>query len=58
MGDLGAHAIPDLLAAAQLFGFSACVELDLIAFVVFDRVDIALDVLDRSADGSPGRTRL
>jgi len=34
------------------------VQLDLITFVVFNRIDIALDVLQGSTDGFPGRARL
>jgi len=58
VGDLSTNAVADFLVAAQLLGFSAYVELDLISFVVLDSVDIAFDVLDRSADCLPCRTRL
>src|SRR5690348_9988026 len=58
VGDFNAHRVSDLLAAAQVFGFSAYVEPDLIPFVVFDRVDITLDVLECSADRLPSRAWL
>lgn len=58
VSDFGTYAVPDPLATAQLPGVSAYVELDLISFVVFDGVNIALDVLDRSTDRPPCRTRL
>ncbi len=57
-GDLGTYRVADFLIASQLLGVSAYVELDLISFVVFNGVGITLDVLDRSADRLPCRTRL
>lgn len=54
-GDFCADPVADFFVAAQVLGFPADVELNLISFVVFDDVDAALDVLDRTADGFPGR---
>jgi hypothetical protein len=58
VGDFSAYAVPNLLTAAQLLGFPADIEVDVIALVIFNGVDIAFDVRNCSADGLPGRTRL
>lgn len=53
--DFSSHSVADFLLASEVFGFPTDVEVNLISFVVFNGVGVALDPCDRTADGLPGR---
>ena len=55
--DLGADRVPDLLLL-DVFRTLADVQFHLVTFVVFHGIGIAIDLLDRSTDGLPGRAWL
>lgn len=44
--DLSSHPIADFLLASEVLGFPTDVQVNLIAVVVFDRIDLALDARD------------
>lgn len=58
VGDFSTNMITNFLATPKLLGCSTHEELNLVPFIIFDRVHRIFHVLDSPPDCPPGRARL